>query len=191
MPLGMVSLLPFNRRSTDSRAIIPLMPITSFSELPDDARLWVFAASERITGERTSELLDAVDEYLAGWKAHGEPLTCAREWRDDRFLVIAVDQSTAGASGCSIDALFRILQQLQGRVGTSLVGGGRVFFRNRAGDIEATTRTAFADRAVAGDVDTDTMVFDTTVTTAKDYRGGFARRAGETWHRDLLAPARV
>jgi len=167
------------------------MPITSFSKLPDDARLWVFAASDRITGERTSELLDAVDEYLAGWKAHGEPLTSAREWRDDRFLVIAVDQSTAGASGCSIDALFRILQQLQGRLGTSLVGGGRVFFRNRAGEIEATTRAVFADRAVAGEVDTGTIVFDTTVTSLESYRRGFERRAGETWHRELLAPVRV
>lgn len=167
------------------------MPLTPFSELPDDARLWVFAASDRITGERMSELLDAVDEYLAEWKAHGDPLTCAREWRDDRFLVIAVDQSSAGASGCSIDALFRILQQLQGRVGTSLVGGGRVFFRNRAGEIEATSRAGFADRAVSGDVDADTIVFDTTVTSANDYRHGFERRAGETWHKDLLAPARV
>ena len=167
------------------------MPITSFSRLPDDARLWVFAASDRITGQRTSELLDAVDAYLAGWKAHGEPLTCAREWRDDRFLVIAVDQSTAGASGCSIDALFRILQQLQGRLGTSLVGGGRVFYRNRAGETEATSRAAFADRAVAGEVDADTIVFDTTVTSVDAYRRSFTRRAGESWHRDLLAPARV
>ena len=167
------------------------MPITSFSELPDDSRLWVFAASDRIVGERVSELLDAVDEYLASWKAHGEPLTSARDWRDDRFLVIAVDQSTAGASGCSIDALFRILQQLQGRLGTSLVGGGRVFYRNRAGNVEAATRTAFSDRAATGEVDADTIVFDTTVTSAANYRSGFERRAGETWHRDLLAPARV
>ncbi len=167
------------------------MPITSFSELPDDARLWVFAASDRIAGERVSGLLDAVDEYLAGWKAHGEPLTCAREWRDDRFLVIAVDQSTAGASGCSIDALFRILQQLQGRVGTSLVGGGRVFYRNRAGSVDAATRADFSSRAVAGELDADTIVFDTTVTSAEGYRRGFERRAADSWHRELLAPARV
>lgn len=162
------------------------MPITSFSSLPDDARLWVFAASDGIPPERSAPLLAAVDEWLSEWKAHGEPLTSARDWRDDRFLVIGVDQSTAGASGCSVDALFRILQQLQGQLGTSLVGGGRVFYQNRDGGIESATRAAFSDRANAGGVDADTIVYDTAVTSAADYRRGFTRRAGDSWHRELL-----
>ena len=163
------------------------MPITAFSKLPDDARLWIFASSDRIPADHAAPLLAAVDEWLGDWKAHGEPLTSAREWRDERFLVIGVDQSTAGASGCSIDALFRILQQLQGQLGTSLVGGGRVFYRNSAGAIVSSTRAGFSDRAKAGDVDADTVVYDTALTSAADYRRGFERRAGDSWHRDLLA----
>ena len=167
------------------------MPITSFAELPDDARVWVFAASDRVTGDPAAQLLDAVDGWLADWKAHGEPLTSAREWRDDRFLVIGVDQSTAGASGCSIDALFRILQSLQRRLGTSLVGGSRVFYRNRAGDVESATRADFAARSAAGDVDADTVVYDPSLTTAADYRNRFVVRAGDAWHRELLTTQKV
>jgi hypothetical protein len=152
----------------------------------------VFAASDRVTGQRADRLLAAVDEWLAEWKAHGEPLTCARDWREDRFLVIGVDQSTAGASGCSIDALFRVLQDLQGTLGTSLLGGGRVFYRDRDGQVVATDRGTFASRAGAGELDGDTRVFDTSVTTAAAYRSSFIRRAGDSWHRDLLpAAARV
>lgn len=163
------------------------MPIVPFHSLPDDARLWVFAASDRITGERADQLLAAVDEWLADWKAHGEPLTCARDWREDRFLAIGVDQSTAGASGCSIDALFRVLQNLQGSLGTSLIGGGRMFFQNRDGEVATTSRAEFAAKATAGEVDTDTTVYDTSVTTANAYRTAFQRRAGDSWHRDLLS----
>lgn len=163
------------------------MPTVPFRSLPDDARLWVFAASDRVTGDRADRLLAAVDEWLSEWKAHGEPLTCARDWREDRFLVIGVDQSTAGASGCSIDALFHVLQDLQGTLGTSLLGGGRVFYRNRDGQVEVTDRGGFAARAAEGQVDTDTMVFDTSVTSARAYRAAFTRRAGEAWHRELLA----
>ena len=32
----------------------------------------------------------AADAYLLQWKAHGHPLTCARDWREERFLVIGV-----------------------------------------------------------------------------------------------------
>jgi hypothetical protein len=165
------------------------MPTIPFSGLPADARLWVFAASDPIRGERADELLHAVDAWLSQWSAHGEPLTCARDWRDDRFLAVGVDQTTAGASGCSIDALFRILQKFQGDLGTSLLGGGRVFYRNRDGKIETAPRQSFSERAAAGDVDADTMVFDTSVTTAEAYRSNFTRRASESWHRELLPAA--
>jgi hypothetical protein len=165
------------------------MPTVPFNSLPDDARLWVFAASDPVTGERADRLLAAVDVWLSEWKAHGEPLTCARDWRDDRFLVIGVDQSTAGASGCSIDALFRVLQDLQGTLATSLLGGGRVFYRDREGKITTTDRGTFVSRAASSDLDTDTLVFDTSVTTVAAYRSSFMRRAGESWHRDLLPAA--
>jgi hypothetical protein len=165
------------------------MPIVPFHTLPDDARLWVFATSDSVTGDRAARLLNAVDGWLAEWKAHGEPLICARDWRDDRFLAIGVDQSTTGASGCSIDALFRILQGLQNELGTSLVGGGRVFYRNRDGDVETVARSEFSERAVSGEVSADTPVFDTSLTTAGAWRAGFERPAADSWHRDLLNPA--
>ena len=162
------------------------MPLVPFNQLPDDARLWVFAASDPVTGDRVNRLLDAVDEWLENWKAHGEPLTCARDWRDDRFLTIGVDQSTAGASGCSIDALFRVFQRLQHAIGTSMLGGGRVFYRNSYGDVVGQSRAAFSSQAASGSIGAETLVFDTSITTARAFRTEFERRAADSWHRELL-----
>jgi hypothetical protein len=162
------------------------MPIVRFETLPDDARLWVFAASEPVSGERADRLLAAVDEWLADWKAHGEPLTCAREWRDHRFLAIGVDQSTAGASGCSIDALFRVFKELQASGGPSMLGGGRVFYRGRSGEIVSQSRAEFAKASSSGEIGPDTAVFDTSVTSASGYRTAFEKPARDSWHRELL-----
>src|SRR5215218_2023 len=110
------------------------MPSVPFETLPDDARLWVFASAEPLDDERSAALLAEVDRFLGGWAAHGELLRAARDWRDDRFLAVGVDQSTAGASGCSIDGLFRRLQALQPTLGTTLLGGaGRVYWRDADG----------------------------------------------------------
>ena len=158
------------------------MPQIEFRKLPDEARVWVFAASEAVTGEHAERLLAAVDEWLSEWKAHGEPLTGARDWRDDRFLAIGVDQSTAGASGCSIDALFRVFKQLQSSGGPSLLGGSRVSYRDSSGDIVAVSRAEFAKAPVGF----DTIVFDTTVTTAGAYRDSFEKPLRDSWHRELL-----
>src|SRR5688572_5290964 len=163
------------------------MPIVPFHLLPVDARLWVFAASDRIAGAHSAGLLAAVDDWLSEWKAHGEPLTCARDWRDDRFLAVGVDQSTAGASGCSIDALFRVLRDVQDSLGTTLIGGGRVFYLDRRGELRTSSRSEFAASAAAGDVDAQTIVYDTSVTSVAAYRAGFECRAGDSWHRELLS----
>jgi hypothetical protein len=163
------------------------MPYFPFSELPDDARLWVFASAAPLDAEQAGLLLDEVDRFLATWAAHGAPLRAAREWRDDRFLAIGVDQSTAGASGCSIDGLFRRLQALEPVLGTSLLGGaGRVYWRDAAGQVQVASRPDAKARATAGGWGPDSPVFDLGVTTAGDWRRRFERPARESWHAALL-----
>ncbi len=166
------------------------MAAISFQELPGDARVWIFAASEPLTGDKADALLGAADVYLDDWKAHGLPLTCARDWRDDRFLAIGVDQRDAHASGCSIDGLFRILQRLESSLGTSLVSGGRVFYREADGRIASVSRAEFATRAQTGSVADDTPVFDTSLTTASSYRERFEQPAAASWHAVLFPTSR-
>ena len=163
------------------------MPRVEFDSLPDDARVWVFGADRALTPEERRRLLAVVDAHLDRWAAHGEPLTSARDWRHDRFLTIGVDQRTAGASGCSIDALFRQLQALERELGASLVGGGRVFWRTTAGEVRSADRAEFADRARRGEITPSTRVFDPTVSTLGDWRRSFERAAAESWHSALLS----
>ncbi len=137
-----------------------------------------------------AKLLAAVDAFLLQWKAHGHPLTCARQWRDDAFLVIGVDQNSEGASGCSIDGLFRTLQGLEPAIGTTMIGGGRVFFRDSLGLVHSVTRVDFEAMARRGEVGADTRVFDSTLTTAGAFRAAFERPASTAWHAALLAPPR-
>lgn len=162
------------------------MPTVSFDSLPDSARVWIFSSEQPLTGPSAEHLLRHVDGYLEQWRAHGRPLTCARAWRDDRFLAVAVDQTDAFASGCSIDGLFRTLQELRPAIGTSLVGGGLVYFRDQAGEIQAATRDQFAALGATGAVTDETTVFDPTVATAGEWRNRFETEVGRAWHKALL-----
>lgn len=161
------------------------MPMIAFDALPSSARVWVFASDHPLAGAAADTLLAAVDRFLADWKAHGTPLRCARDWRDDRFLAIGVDVTAENASGCSIDGLFRALRQTEREIGSRLVGGGRLFYRGARG-IESVSRDEFAARAAGGAIDAHTPVFDTTVTDASSWRATFERPAGEAWTASLL-----
>ena len=162
------------------------MPRVSFESLPPSSRVWVFGAERPVIGSAAARLLSVVDEHLDRWNAHGSPLTCARKWTEDRFLTIAVDQSTAGASGCSIDGMFRVLKGLESELGTRLVGGGTVYYRDPSGPVVAVTRDEFSELAADGAVRKDTRVFDTTVPTVGDWNERFEVETGRSWHADLL-----
>jgi hypothetical protein len=163
------------------------MPNVGFSALPDASRVWVFASDRPLEGGEGEMFLEEVDRFLESWKAHGAPLRCAREWTDDRFLVIGVDPTAEQASGCSIDGMYRVLAELEGRLATGLLQGGRVFYRRRNGKANLALRNELTRLATAGEIGDDTPVFDTTVTTLRDYRDKFERPARETWVGRILA----
>lgn len=162
------------------------MPLVPFERLPDDARCWVFAARAPLDEVDEPRLLAAVDGFLLTWKAHGAPLTSARLFRDEHFLVVGVDERASDASGCSIDGLFRVLEKIEDGIGTSMIAGGQVYFRAPGGIVTNATRPQFEAMATMQEIDGDTPVFDTTVTTVGEFRARFERKARESWHAQLM-----
>lgn len=165
------------------------MPLVAFASLPDDARVWVFGSAEEVSSDSEAVLLASVDNYLGGWCAHGSPLTVGRDWRDARFLAIAVDQRAENASGCSLDALFRVLRDLELRLGTSLLGNTRVYYKAQDNSLRIADRSGFASLAQGGSIDAETRVFDLTVQTVGEWRDRFDTTVAKAWHQVLLPAA--
>jgi hypothetical protein len=162
------------------------MPIVPFESLPDASRVWVFGSDRALAGADADRLLAEVDRFLAQWKAHGVPLACARDWRDEHLLTIGVDSTQENASGCSIDGLFRVLQAVERPLGARLVGGGRVFYRDDEGVVQCVGRDRLPELADTGVISDDTAVFDTGLTTAGTWRARFEAPARESWIGQLL-----
>ena len=162
------------------------MPIVPFESLPDSSRIWVFASDRPVTGAAADRLLGEVDRFLEQWQAHGAPLRCGRLWRDDRFLVVAVDQASADASGCSIDGLFRSLQALEREIDARLVGGGRVYYRDHAGVAQCASRAELSGLVASGAVGPNSVVFDTSITDLGECRAKFEQPARKTWVGELM-----
>lgn len=144
--------------------------------------MWIFAAGRALDAAEQERLLAQVDRFIGQWAAHDVPLTAGRELRYDRFLFVAVDQRTAGPSGCSIDALVRRMKELEQELGVALVDHAPVVFR--AGDeIRRVRRDQFAELASAGEVGPRTTVFDNTLTRLGDVRAGrWETPAANAWH---------
>jgi len=159
------------------------MPRKPLAEMPDDARVWVFGLDRPLDEAATAEVRDEVEHFLEHWQAHGHPLTCAGEWRYDRFLIVAVDERTAPPSGCSIDAMVGALRTLGGRMGFNMIDNAPVWYRGQASALARVSRQEFAAAVLTGEVTADTVVFDNTVTRLGEVRAGkWETRAEDSWH---------
>ena len=163
------------------------MPLVPYDALPDSSRVWTFGSERPLDDSGAARLLAETDRFLEHWQAHGHPLFSGRDWRDDRFLTIAVDQSTAGASGCSIDGLYRALRALERALDTQLLAGGLVFYRDGARTVHAVSRQEFAALATDGRIGRETRVFDLSIDTLGEWRERFEGPAHLGWHDQLIA----
>lgn len=170
----------------DQRSYMSFIP---FDTLPDDARLWCFGASRALEAPQEARLVDSMEAFVSDWTAHRRDLQAGFEWLNGQFLVIGVDESDAGASGCSIDALSGHLRQLGRELELDLLDSMPVWYRDPTGQVRAVSRGEFTDMARRGEVSANTPVFDLTLTRLGDLRaGGLEGAAGRTWHRVLLTP---
>jgi hypothetical protein len=159
------------------------MPLVPFSDMPDSARVWVFASPQSVPAAEAARLASSVQRFVSGWLAHGRPVHGAMDWRYDRFLIVAADEVASGVSGCSIDSLFRTLGAVSDEMGVTLLDASLVWYRDASGNIQAVSRPDFRRMAAEGRVTDSTVVFDNTVATVGDLRsGGWERPAEESWH---------
>lgn len=154
-----------------------------FSDMPDDARLWVFAASRALTPEEATLLLERVDAFLAAWHAHGHPVVGARDLRLDQFLLVAADERATGVSGCSIDSLYRVLKGAERELQVGLLDSSLVYYRDGDGTVRAAARPDFRELARDGAIDEETPVFDNTIRDVGSLRGeAWEKPLGRSWH---------
>jgi hypothetical protein len=151
------------------------------SQLPDDARIWIFGVSPALDERKSEQLLRSVDDFLDRWTAHKVPIASGRDLLYGSFLVIAVDKKSE-TSGCSIDKMFGLLKQLEREHGIAILESNRVFYRDGEGAVHAITRASFRENG-----DPHTIVFDTLSERLGELRSGmWERRARDSWHRTLL-----
>ena len=159
------------------------MPSTDISALSSDSRIWIFGISPVLDERQGSIVLRRVDDFLAKWAAHDEPITSARELLHGSFLVIAVDKRSE-TSGCSIDRMFALLRTLERDLQVKILEPNRIFVRGADGGVHTLTRAQFRESG-----DPHTHVFDILVERLGEVRSGrWERAAKDSWHRALLTP---
>lgn len=154
----------------------------ALKHLPDAARVWVFTTAAPLTAEQSAAAEGILAAFVGDWRSHGAPVTGGYDLIENRFVVIAADETANDISGCSIDGMFRTVAEALARAGVPLADTADIAFRDAAG-VRVIDRPAFAKLVREGAVADETPVFDHTVKTLGDIRAGkWERPFSAAWH---------
>lgn len=159
--------------------------LADFNELPDSSRIWIYPSNRNFTEEELADLRLRIAAFIEEWTAHGQSLKAAFEIKYNRFLVFGLDQEVASASGCSIDALVRFIQELQQIYGVDLLDKMNVTFRQ--GQFFAHKELKdFKKLVKSKSVSAETIVFNNLVNTKEEYLEFWEVPLKESWHARFL-----
>lgn len=159
--------------------------LVNFESLSEMARVWIYQANRSFSEEELVEISSALDRFISDWTAHGSDLKAGYEIKYKRFIIIALDQNFASASGCSIDASVHFIQQLEKEYNVDLLDKMNVSYKQGMhiaykplGDFKKMAK----DKAVSK----NTIVFNNLVTNKHEYINHWEVPASDSWHSRFL-----
>ena len=159
---------------------IKTTPHQLFAHLPDFSKLWIYQSNRLLTPSEQTYLYEQMVEFIEQWAAHGNKLAASFQLVDNLFLLIAVDEKAAIASGCSIDASVRFVQKLQTTIGNDFFNRLQVAYlinkKLRFGNL-----AQFEEQIKLGEVTPDTLVFNNTIQTVGELKNNWLIPAKNSW----------
>lgn len=159
--------------------------LVDFKTLPETSRVWIYQCNRSFSDVEITEISSDLDAFLTSWTAHGNDLNAGYEIKYKRFIIIALDQSTQGATGCSIDASVRFIQELERKYNVMLLDKMNVSYKQ--GEFVAyKSLLDFKAMAKQKAISKNTIVFNNLVANKAEYLEHWEVPASESWHARFL-----
>lgn len=151
-----------------------------FDQLPNSSRIWIYVSSRAFTAPELYLLQEQLKNFCETWTTHGELMPTSFTILHEQLVVLAVDESQLGPSGCSIDSSVRILKELEQRLGVNLVDQGKLTLRNESGKLQVLPGLGIKSRIQAGEIDPKQEVLHPSI-QRKEALSGMWQPLSKSW----------
>lgn len=155
--------------------------LVDFNTLPEESRVWIYQANRSFTEQEIEEIQTKLDVFIEHWTAHGSDLQSGYLIKYKRFIIIGLNQNLNKATGCSIDASVRFIQQLEEDYQVDLMDKMNVSYK-QGEFIAYKTLLDFKQMAKEKAVSKNTIVFNNLVANIAEFNENWEVPASESWH---------
>lgn len=160
------------------------MDLTQFSH---DSKIWIYQSNRYLSTDQESIITHKLTQFVAEWNSHGAMLKAGFDVVDHRFIIIAVDEASAKASGCSIDKSVTVIKEIEAAFGLGLLERGNVSYQSKSGEIMTIAFNQIKQTMANGDITADTLVYDNNVESLGLLKTEWLKKAETTWLQKYFA----
>jgi len=154
--------------------------LVPFEKLPPHSRLWIYQANRPFSIDEETNVSDSLASFCSQWEAHGNPLQASFKIDYHQFVILAVDEKSAEASGCSIDGSVRVLKELGNQLTIDFFDrSGVAFFEN--GKINTYFLPQLKSLFESGQLSPSSQTFNNLVTNKAEWEISWKISVGKSW----------
>ena len=99
-----------------------------FDAMPKSSRIWIYQSDRKLSDLEVQNISDELEEFCSTWVAHQQQLKTSFNVFHNHFIVLAVDENSLNASGCSIDSSVKKVKEIEEKHNISLFNRQLVAF---------------------------------------------------------------
>jgi len=154
-------------------------------QFSENSRVWVYQSDKKLSDSEVQQIQNQLDSFTTSWTAHNNQLKAKAEIRYNRFLILIVDESQAGASGCSIDKSVNFMKQVGEQFNINLLDRFNLAYREGS-EVLSAPRHDFEEMLKQGNINTQTIVFNNMVQNLSELQTKWEVPFKDSWHIQLF-----
>ena len=153
-----------------------LLPV----DFADDSRVWIYQSSRLFTISEALQIEDILNDLVANWKAHGAPVKGYANLFFGQFIILMADEAATGVSGCSIDSVVRIIQQIEKQFGVEMFNWQNLAFVVKD-KVQIIPRQQFSYAIENNFITPQTLFFNNVVASKKELEENWMIPVERSW----------
>jgi hypothetical protein len=154
-------------------------------QFSENSRVWIYQSDKKLADAVVNEIQQRLNTFTTEWTAHNNQLKAKAEIRHNRFFILIVDETQAGASGCSIDKSVNFMKRLEQEFGLNLFDRFNLAFRE-ADEVLSLPRHQFEAKLKDGSINTQTIVYNNLVQNLTELQSNWEVPFKDSWHIQLF-----
>jgi hypothetical protein len=152
----------------------------------DDSRVWVYQSDRSLTSEEVKYIQSELHRFVNQWTAHNQALKAHGWVVGNMFLFLMVDETQAGASGCSIDKSVAFIESLGEKLTINWFDRLTFTYQDSEGSIKRIPKDDLVESFKNKVIDDETLFFNTLIQKKKDIISGWSVPFKESWQKRFI-----